>query len=58
MPLRGVFALAAFLMPDEGFVDFDDLAFAAQRAHPDDAHRLADTVRHEPSGLEGHAQGP
>ena len=34
-----------------GFVGFHDLAFAAQRAQAPSAHRLADAVRHEPSGL-------
>jgi hypothetical protein len=48
----------AFQTTDESFVGFHDLASAAQGANAGHAHCLADTVRHEPSGLEGHAQGP
>jgi hypothetical protein len=39
-----------------GFVGFDDITIAAHGLLADNAHRFADTVRHEPSGLEGDAQ--
>src|SRR5690606_10274067 len=35
---------------------FDDAAIAAERGHIVAAHRLTDTVRHEPSGFEGDAK--
>ena len=48
----------AFQPTDVGFVGFHDLARAAQRADAGHPHGLTDTVRHEPCGLEGYAQGP
>src|SRR5580693_2082186 len=52
--------LAAFTVngTDESFVGFNDAAIPAHRGHADDAHCLADAVRHEPCGFERHAQGP
>src|SRR6187455_3377845 len=47
----------ALIDADESFIDFDDAASAAERDHAGGAHGLADTMRHEPSGLEGDAQG-
>jgi hypothetical protein len=50
--------LAAFAIDraEMGFVGFDDITIAAHGLLADNAHRFADTVRHEPSGLEGDAQ--
>ena len=41
-----------------GFVGFDDLAFAAERAGRGNVvfHRFADAVKHEPSGFVGDAK--
>jgi hypothetical protein len=48
----------AFKAADESFVSLNGFASAAQWLHADNAHRLANTMRHEPSGLQGNAQGP
>ena len=48
---------AALFAADIRFVGFHDGTFAAHRLHADSAQRLAQTVRHEPSGLYGHAEG-
>src|SRR6266852_3067713 len=55
-PARFGFWLA-FNAADKGFVGFNDFAFAAHRGHTNNAHRLANTMRHEPSGFQGNAQG-
>ena len=46
------------LLADEGFVHLDHLARTTHRGQVAGRHRLTDAVRHEPSGLEGYAQGP
>ena len=52
-----VFGRALYLA-HEGFVGLDYLAGPAHGVHTDNPHRLTDTVRHEPRGFEGDAQGP
>src|SRR5262249_48751048 len=42
----------------DGFVDLDDLAFAAYWPHPNRSHCLTDAVRQEPSGFESAPQSP
>ena len=48
----------ALFAANEGFIDFDGLAFPAQWRHAADAHGLTDAMAHEPRGFEGHAKGP
>lgn len=45
------------LAADDGLVDFDHGAVTAHRRQSNGLHRQPDTVRHKPSGLEGHAEG-
>ena len=47
----------AFQATDIGFVYLDHFAFAAHRGHTSGPHSLTDAMAHEPSGLEGNAQG-
>ena len=46
----------ALRVAHEGLIDLQDLSGAAERLNGAVRHRLADAVRHEPSGLDGHAQ--
>lgn len=46
------------LAADEGLVGFDGLALSTKRTKATFLHGFADAMRHEPSGLEGNAQGP
>lgn len=49
--------LAAFLLADESFVGFHILALAADWGADRRPHGLADAMRHEPRGFEGHPEG-
>jgi hypothetical protein len=44
-------------LAEEGFIGLDDRASAAHGLDADDSHGFPYSVRHEPRGLEGHAQG-
>ena len=57
MSETGPALLLAFDAADIGFVRFYNLASTAHRGHANDAHGLADTMRHEPRGFEGDTQG-
>src|SRR6185312_8538650 len=52
-PLGSTFGLA-----HQSFVHLDDLASATHRLDANCAHGFADAMRHEPSGLKRHSQGP
>ena len=46
----------AFLATDEGFIDLNGLASAAHWIKRAGHERLANAMRHEPSGFQGHAK--
>src|SRR5208283_1841573 len=48
----------AFFSANVGFIDLDDTACSTHWRKLVSSHGLTDTMAHEPSGLEGHAQGP
>jgi len=57
--LRNVIFPITRLAADVGLIDFDDLICAAERAgivNSEVRHSLANAVRQEPSGLQGHAE--
>src|SRR5262245_39061191 len=47
-----------FDAPDKSFVSFYNSASAAHRLETNNAHCLANAMRHEPCSLEGNTQGP
>ena len=58
--LVGVTAMLrhVLLLADEGLVNLYDRAFTAHGLNAHGRHRLADAVRHEPSGLQADVEGP
>lgn len=59
-PRRGALGAVPvlFLAPDESFVGFDGLAFAAERPKLTVLHRFADAVRQEPRGFHAALKHP